>query len=274
MKSPKGTVNSSMTEGTVSEEESKQKVTIRAYAELNDFLPKALRGRDFSYPMSGGDHLKHLVESAGIPHTEIEIILLNGMSVGFGEKVESGDRIALYPVFESVDVTDLVKLRREPLRKTAFVLDVHLGRLSAILRLLGFDAKFPGDVDDSELAEISSKEGRILLTRDRMLLKRTIVTHGCFIRSQNPEEQASEVVRRLDLGDAIRPFTRCPVCSGLLDPVEKSAVIHRLEPLTRKHYNEFRMCRDCGKLYWKGSHYGDLVEMVDRIRRKSIFRST
>lgn len=240
-------------------------VTIRAYAELNDFLPVAWRHGDFGYPMTGGCNLKHLLESAGIPHTEIEIILLNGTSVGFDTDVKAGDRISVYPVFESVDVTPLIALRPEPLRKTRFVLDVHLGKLAMILRLLGFDAAFPGDVPDPELARISAEENRILLTRDRMLLKRNLVTRGCFLHSQNPEKQAVEILDRLDLRGSVKPFTRCPDCGGKLYPVEKDAILQHLQPLTRKYYNLFSRCSECHRIYWKGSHYDSLTGLVRRL---------
>jgi len=240
-------------------------VTIRAYAELNDFLPKYWRGREFDYSMQGGNSLKHLVESAGIPHTEIEVVLLNGRSVGLDAKVEDGDRIALYPVFESLDVTPLVRLRPKPLRRTRFVLDVHLGKLALILRLLGFDAKFPGDIPDRELAEISAGEDRILLTRDTMLLKRSTVTHGCYLHSQDPEEQAVEILDRLDLRGSAEPFTRCLDCGAELERTSKESVLHLLEPLTKKYYDEFSVCTDCGKVYWKGSHFGPLLDLLDRL---------
>lgn len=240
-------------------------VTIRAYAELNDFLPRYWRQKSFQYPMNGGNSLKHLIESAGIPHTEIEVVLVNGRSVGLDATVEVGDRISLYPVFESIDVRPLVKLRPDPLRKTRFVLDVHLGKLALILRLLGFDAEFPGDVPDEELAGISAEKHRILLTRDTMLLKRSIVTHGCYIHSQDPEEQAAEVLERLDLRDCVRPFTRCLDCGSPLEPVSKESVVDRLEPLTKKYYDEFSICVECGKVYWKGSHFQPLLDLLDRL---------
>ena len=240
-------------------------VTIRAYAELNDFLPKRWRFRSFSYPLNGGNSLKHLIESAGIPHTEIELILVNGSSVGLEATVNAEDRISVYPVFESIDVTPLIALRPEPLRKTRFILDVHLGKLALILRLLGFDAKFPGNIPDEELAQISADENRILLTRDTMLLKRSIVTHGCWLHSQDPEEQAAEILQRLDLMNSVEPFKRCLDCGALLEPVSKDTILHRLEPLTKKYYNEFRTCTDCGKIYWKGSHYEPLMKLLERL---------
>ena len=240
-------------------------VTIRVYAELNDFLPKRWRFRSFSYPLNGGNSLKHLIESAGIPHTEIELILVNGNSVGLDATVNPQDRISVYPVFESIDVTPLIALRPEPLRKTRFILDVHLGKLALILRLLGFDAKFPGDIPDEELARISAEESRILLTRDTMLLKRNLVTHGCWLHSQDPEEQTIEILKRLDLMDSVKPFTRCPDCGALLESVSKDAILHRLEPLTKKYYNEFKTCTECGKIYWKGSHYEPLMKLLERL---------
>ncbi len=240
-------------------------VVIRAYAELNDFLPKRFRQRSFRYPMTGGNSLKHLIESAGIPHTEIELILVNGVSVGLDARVDDGDRIALYPVFESVDVRPLIKLRPDPLRKTSFVLDVHLGKLALILRLLGFDASFPGDVPDRELAVISAEEGRILLTRDTMLLKRSMVTHGCYLHSQDPEEQAREILDRLELRGSVMPFTRCLDCGAHLETVSKDSVIDELEPLTKRYYHQFRRCVRCGKIYWKGSHYQPLLDLLERL---------
>ena len=240
-------------------------VTIRAYAELNDFLPKRWRQKSFSYPLNGGNSLKHLIESAGIPHTEIELMLVNGRSVDFSATVKAGDRISVYPVFESIDVTPIIALRPEPLRKTRFVLDVHLGKLALIFRLLGFDAKFPGNIPDEELAEISANEHRILLTRDTMLLKRNMVTHGCYLHSQDPEEQAAEILDRLDLRDSARPFSRCPGCGAHLEQVSKERIDHRLEPLTRKYYNEFSVCIECDKIYWKGSHFKPLTELLKRL---------
>ena len=240
-------------------------VTVRIYAELNDFLPRDRRGRDFPCVLNGGPSIKHVVESLGIPHTEVEVLLVNGESVGFDRNLSDGDRVSVYPVFESMDVKPLLRLRPEPLREPRFVLDVHLGKLALFLRLLGFDAAFPGDVHDDELARISVEEGRILLTRDTMLLKRCMITHGCYIHSQDPEEQAVEILDRLDLRSSVRPFSRCPACGALLADAEKDDVLDRLEPLTKKYYHEFRECTGCGKVFWKGSHFSSLLELLERL---------
>ena len=238
-------------------------VTLRFYAELGDFLPGEKRGRAFRRPLPSGATVKHVIESAGVPHTEVELVLLNGESVGFEERPRPGDRLSVYPVFESLDVSPLVRVREEPLRKTRFVLDVHLGKLALILRLLGFDALFPGDCHDEELARISAETGRILLTRDIGLLKRRAVTHGCYIRSDDPAEQAGEVLDRLDLRGRVEPFRRCARCGGELQGVDKEEILHRLEPLTKRYYHEFRICPDCGRIYWKGSHYPALKKLLE-----------
>ncbi len=175
--------------------------------------------------------------------------------------------MSVYPVFESLDVTGLLRVRPEPLREPRFVLDAHLGRLAAYLRLLGFDALYRNDYADEELARISQEEGRILLTRDRGLLKRSAVTHGYAIRETASKTQVREVLRRFDLFRAIEPFTRCLACNGRLEPVEKAAVLAQLPEETRRYYEEFWQCQGCGKVYWQGSHYEKMREFVEEIRQ-------
>jgi hypothetical protein len=179
--------------------------------------------------------------------------------------VQDGDRISVYPVFESIDITPLVRVRPQPLREPRFVLDTHLGQLAAYLRMLGFDTVYRNDCADEELAHLSSSEGRILLTRDRGLLKRAVVTHGYCVRETNPRKRLVEVLRRFDLFGAILPFRRCIRCNGLLQPVSKQAISHRLPPKTRQYYDEFRVCEGCEQIYWKGSHYQRMQEFIARV---------
>jgi len=243
-------------------------VYFRFYAELNDFLRPDRRMVTFCHPLEGRASVKDVIESLGVPHTEVDLILANGESVDFSYGVQDGDRISVYPVFETVDITPLVRLRPRPLREPRFVLDAHLGRLAAYLRMLGFDALYRNDYDDEELARISSTEGRILLTRDRGLLKRSVVTHGYCVRETDPRQQLVEILRRFDLFGAIAPFHRCLRCNGLLQPVSKEAISDRLPPRTRQHYDEFRICQDCGQVYWKGSHYERMQRFIERVRQQ------
>jgi uncharacterized protein with PIN domain/sulfur carrier protein ThiS len=239
---------------------------LRFYAELNDFLPRQRRFRDVERSFAVGTTVKDLIESTGVPHTEVDLILVNGDSVDLSYDVKDGDRISVYPTFESFDISPALRVRSEPLRVTRFVLDVHLGKLARHLRLLGFDTLYERDRPDRELAEISARENRILLTRDVGLLKRRIVTHGYFVRERDPGAQLREVVARLELARAVRPFTRCLNCNGELEPVDKEEIEDRLEARTRRHFDEFWVCRACKNVYWRGSHYDKLLRLVASIR--------
>ena len=251
-----------------------KQVWFRFYAELNDFLPAVKRQVAFAHSFEGRVSVKHLIEALGVPHPEVELVLVNGRSVDFSYLVQDGDQISVYPVFESMDIRPLVRVRPEPLREPRFVLDTHLGRLAAYLRMLGFDTVYRNDYADKALAQISSRESRILLTRDRGLLKRSEVTHGYCVRGTNPRRQLVEVLRRFDLFQAATPFTRCIRCNGSLRPVAKEAVSHRLQPKTRQYYNEFRICQACDRIYWKGSHYkrmrGFIQGVLEQERNASV----
>ncbi|OBF30519.1 hypothetical protein A5724_23475 [Mycobacterium sp. ACS1612] len=241
-------------------------VTVRAYAELNDFLAPESRGLTLRRPFRAHQTVKDVLEATGIPHTEIDLILVNGDPRDFGHRPSTGDRIAAYPVFEAFDIGVTTRLRPVPLRNPRFIVDVNLGRLARLLRLLGLDAWWSNNADDQTLVDISAAEQRILLTRDRSLLKRRALTHALYVRSGHPEEQTHEVLRRLDLRRRLAPFTRCLRCNGRLVAVTKDEVIDRLQPLTRQYYDDFRRCADCAQIYWPGSHHPDLVSLVDRLR--------
>ena len=201
-----------------------EQISIRFYEELNDFLPPDQRKTDISHVLKQPRSIKDLIESIGVPHTEIDLIIVNGESVGFNYQVDDGDRISVYPVFESLDISPLNHCQPQPLRKTRFVLDTHLGRLAAYLRMLGFDTLYRNDYDDPELARISVEEHRILLTCDRQLLMRKQITHGYFVRSRQSQQQLLEVLRRFDLFNNLQPFTRCMDCNGTIQPVNKQQV--------------------------------------------------
>lgn len=243
-------------------------VDVRAYAELNDFLPPESRGVTVRRPFRSHQTVKDVLEAMGIPHTEVDLVLVNGSSQGFGYRPSAGDRIAAYPVFEALDVGPTTRLRPEPLRDPRFAVDVNLGRLARLLRVLGFDVWWSSGADDATLVEVSRGAQRILLTRDRGLLKRRALTHGLFVHSQDPEEQVVEVIRRLDLAQRLAPFTRCLRCGDTLAKVGKDEVIDQLEPMTRQFYEEFSRCTGCGRIYWAGSHHARLVALVERLRRR------
>jgi uncharacterized protein with PIN domain len=233
----------------------------RFYEELNDFLRPEQRKQTLIYRFNGHPAIKDPIEVLGVPHAEVDLIVVNGASVGFDYRLKNADRVAVYPVFESFDISPCVRLRAAPLRTTAFIVDVNLGKLARLLRLFGFDVLFADTLDDKEIVAVSVAQGRIILTRDRRLLYAKAVTHGYWVRVVKPLEQLAEVVKRFDLADQLRPFSRCTACNGLIEPVEKQAVLDLLEPKTRLYYERFYRCPACGKVYWEGSH-------IDHIRQR------
>ncbi len=237
----------------------------RFYEELNDFLPPEKRKVAFDYPLARRASVKDIIEAHGMPHTEVEVILANGESVDFDYIVRDGDRISVYPVFEGLDIRPLLKLRDAPLRNPRFVLDCHLGRLARYLRQLGFDTLYRNDYDDDQLARISADQHRILLTRDRNLLKRRIISHGYFVRHTDPRKQLDELLARFDLHADIEPFGRCTRCNGHVVAVDKNDILDRLEPRTREYFNNFWQCSSCGQIYWEGSHFEKMKSLSDEL---------
>ena len=241
----------------------------RFYSELKDFLSASNQQIPVQVELAGHETVKHLVEMLGVPHTEIDLLLVNGKSVDFDYQIQIGEFISVYPVFESLDIQAVSKVRQKPLRIPRFVVDIHLGKLTGYLRLLGFDTLYRNDFQDNELAEISSAEVRILLTRDRGLLKRKVVTRGYLVREDDPKEQIHEIVRRFDLAQLAVPFSRCSLCNGILSSVSKRTIEKDLEPLTKEHYHHFKQCPDCHQIYWKGSHFGALEKFIRSILNKN-----
>jgi len=243
----------------------KKAAHLRFYAELNDFLSPERRGRMFDYEFWVEPSVKDVIESCGVPHTEVELILVNGESAGFEHRVRDGDQISVYPMFEAMDITPLLTVRPEPLRLSRFVLDTHLGRLARYLRMLGFDAMYSRDASDEELAGISARERRILLTRDRGLLMRSQVTHGYCVRSIVPRRQLVEVLDRFDLRSALRPFTRCTRCNGMLEDTPRGSALGRVPENILERHDRFLRCPDCHRLYWEGSHHRRMREFIDAV---------
>jgi uncharacterized protein with PIN domain len=243
-------------------------VLVRCYAELNDYLRGGCGQRDRGLPLSSAPNIAALIAELGIPLNEVEVILVNGKTSELDRRLHDGDRVSLYPVFESFDVTPVLRLRMQPLRQVRFVADAHLGRLARYLRFLGFDTLFENDPGDAELARISSQDRRILLSRDRRLLERRIVSHGLWIPSVRPREQLVYVVDRLDLRRLFRPFTRCSLCNRTLALVEKDISNLPLPPRTRDRFQTFWRCDGCGRIYWQGSHYDRLRAFIDQLGRR------
>lgn len=237
----------------------------RFYEELNDFLPYRWKKVAFQYEFSGRPSVKDAIEALGVPHTEIDLILVNGTSVDFTYHLDDGDRVSVYPVFESLDIGSVTRLRAKPLRESRFILDAHLGKLAKHLRLCGFDCLFNNHYSDPELIDIAGTERRIILTRDRALLRNGRVTHAYWIRSQEPGEQLKEVLVRFNLKDRLAMFSRCMECNTPLEKVDKKDIEDRLQPGTRRYFSEFKICPGCRRIYWNGSHYKHMEKFIKDI---------
>jgi uncharacterized protein with PIN domain len=241
------------------------RASFRFYAELNDHLPLEQRyatlEREFYVPAS----VKDMIESFEVPHTEVELVVVNGESADFARLIQDGDRVAVYPVFESLDVTPELLVRPRPMRDPRFVLDVHLGRLAAYLRMLGFDCSYRNCASDPELVRTSVEEHRILLTRDRGLLKHAALNHAYWLRETDSRRQMAEVVRRFDLAGMLHPFTRCMACNAPLHPADPGDLRDRVPEPVAARYADFQECTYCRRVYWKGTHHQRMLRWVEEM---------
>lgn len=257
--------------------------TFRFYDELNGFLPRARRGREFATPCARAATVKHMIEALGVPHTEAALVLVNGESSGFGRLLEEGDRVAVYPRFGMLDVRSLSRLPQPPHMvqesqgsqqpqqphdsriALRFVADAHLGGLARLLRMAGFDTLYDNGYRDDEIVAIAARDDRIVLTRDRELLKRRAVSRGCYLHAIKPEIQFRELFERLSLAPGAQPFSLCLHCNLALRAVDKALVLDALPPSVRELHKEFTTCEACRRVYWKGSHHKRMRALLDTL---------
>jgi hypothetical protein len=242
-----------------------QHATFRFYAELNDFLPETWRHTRITHDFEESISIGNMIEGLGIPKAEIDLVLVNGESVDFTYQVQDGDRVTVYPVFETFDVSAAVRVRPHPLRETRFVLDVRLGRLASYLRLLGFDAVLSKESSDEDLAAISLKENRIVLTGDSTVMEKGEITHGYWVRTSRPRRQAAEVIRRFHLQGQIAPFGRCPRCNEVLRTRKRRGVACGVSGGTHERCDSLDRCPACAHAYGRGAHAERLRKLLRRI---------
>jgi uncharacterized protein len=234
--------------------------TFRFYAELNDLLPRQWRQRDIIHAFREPASVKDRIEAHGVPHTEVELIQITGEPAGFDRLLRDGDRVSVYPFMAILENPHPL---RPPYPRGRFVLDQHLGRLAAYLRLLGLDCAHRSVFPDDEIVRVALAEDRVVLTRDKRLLMRRAVVHGGYVRATDPFEQVPEVVHRFGAPEMTAPFSRCMACNGVLRPVARERVEDRLLPDTRRYYRDFRECPDCRRVFWDGSHVRRMRGWVD-----------
>ena len=241
-------------------------VQLNFHGALAFFLKKCVSGATTGRQLTERTSVKDVIESCGVPHPEVDLILANGQPVDFAYVLESDQEIDVYPFQPSSTFFQENRLQVQSLKK--FLADCHLGKLVRNLRLLGIDVAYDPSAQDQHLVSAAKIDNRALLTRDRRLLMHAIVRHGYYLRSQNPLEQTVEVLRRFELFSSIAPYTRCLHCNGSLVQVDKAEVIERLEPLTKIYYDQFWRCRNCDKIYWPGSHFEKLETRVAQLTQR------
>lgn len=230
--------------------------------ELRLFLPprdrpvSARAGGTVRVRADGTSTLGHVIEAAGVPLPEVGAIFINGTLAQPSHQPDPGDRIRV----EAIS-------RPQPLAEATFLLDVHLGALARRMRLVGLDTAYSNDLDDDALIELANSERRVLLTKDRELLRRRRLWLGAYVRGDRADEQLADVLDRF--APPLAPWTRCVACNGALQPVTKEEVAEELLPGTRRTYQEFSRCSGCRRVYWRGAHSRRLASIVEAARAAS-----
>ncbi len=235
------------------------------HGDLVDLLPKNRRHRTIRLILDRRASIKDIIESQTIPHTEIGRMEMEGRQLSFRHIGENGERIHLHPFSRHTPLTTATVLRPEPLENIAFMCDSTVSRLGRHMRMAGLDTANAPEASLVEVGSQASAAGRILVSRNRDLLKCRTVNFGQLIRSVHHRLQLREVFVRFRPENLIAPFSRCLVCNSTLVAVDKEEILHLLEPLTRKYYHSFKKCSACNKIYWHGSHI---------VRMEQLLRST
>jgi hypothetical protein len=238
--------------------------TLRFYEELNDFLPPASRKRDIEVAIDRARSVKDAIEAVGVPHPEVDLVIVDGVSVDFAHLLRGGERVAVYPMFERLDIAPLQRLRPRPLRDPRFIADAHLGKLARHLRMAGFDVLHDTSAADEAIVRAAHGSRRTILTRDKGLLRRREVERAYFVRADAADTQLVEVIGALQLEDAMRPFTRCRECNALLEDLPTDQLPDAVPPAIRTLYDAFKRCPRCERVYWPGSHYARMQALIER----------
>ena len=239
---------------------------LRLSDDLAGLLKRPWRGQTgISLVLDRRASIKDIIEALGIPHTEIWSLRLDGREIDFSHIPAAGERLILLGPVPPADPCRPTRLRPQPVAAIRFLVDRNAGRLAKLLRMAGLDAELVRDLPPGETAALAADTGRILLSRDREVLKRCQVIHGRLIRAEEPEDQLDEIITLYGLAPVLRPWSRCMVCNTPLRPVAREKILHRLQPLTRRYYRDFSLCGGCGRIYWRGSHYRRMRETLERI---------
>lgn len=226
------------------------------------FLPRKVGHARVLCPLNRKASVKDIVESYGVPHTEIGSLVFEGQSVDFSFVCPTGGVLSVGTIEAPFDACSPSFLRPHPVDAIRFIADVNVMRLGRLMILAGFDVCCSASYADAQIADIAEQENRIVLTRDTRLLMRKKITFARRIRAEDPYAQLMETLSFFGLKGAVSFFTRCTRCNTLLQPVTKASVLPLLEPKTRRYYNEFFQCHRCGQVYWPGSHRDHILKKI------------
>jgi uncharacterized protein with PIN domain len=240
----------------------KKNFRFRLYAGLNDFLPAGLKQKTFSLAFKTPITVGEIVESIGIPLSEIKLVLVNSEPATFYKRLKADDFISMYPAFENIDISSVSEANINAEKMPCFILDSHLGKLAKYLRMLGFDTLYRNDYEDIKIIEIARLEERIILSRDKLLLKSKDILNGYYVRTIEKHEQLREVVQKFNLAGKFRSFTRCMTCNSELVKKDKLEIIDKIDDETAQVFNEFFYCQNCNKVFWKGSHFERMEQFI------------
>jgi uncharacterized protein len=241
--------------------------TFRFHRELNEFLARPQREQAFACVCPVASTTKHMIEALGVPHTEVALILRNGLPDGFDTLVSDADFIDIYPPRMMPRALEIMHPLRAPLRLETlrFIADAHLGGLAQLLRLAGFDTRYDNHFPDDEIEQLALAEHRVVLTRDRELLKRRSLVHGCYVRTLQPDAQWREVATRLGLAQHVRPFRLCLMCNAPLRRASADEVSDRVPEGVLERHARFVTCDVCRRVFWEGSHWKRMRARIEEL---------
>lgn len=235
------------------------RIVVEVDAPLRPLLPRGERGGRLERDAAATETVAHLLQVIGVPVTEVGDVRVDGWTVG-RERLR-GTHLERHAFLQ---VAPRPRPQPHPGR---FLLDVHLGALARRMRLLGLDTAYDAGADDQLLAARSAAEHRVLLTRDRGLLFRSLVPDGALIRFDDVDQQLDDVLDRFS--PTLAPWTRCLRCGAPLAEVAAQDVAAEVEPGTRRTYSSFSRCTGCGQVYWRGAHSRRLEHIVERAQRSA-----
>ena len=241
------------------------KIFIQFERQFDFFLTKNRQGRRFEHFLNRRASVKDIIESLGVPHTEVGHLNFNDHEIDFTYIPLLQGVLDVHAISPPFTVLSPSALRPGPFGSIKFIADVNVIRLGRFLILLGFDVSYSSSYSDQEIADIAEIQSRIVLTRDTDLLKRRKIIFAKRIRADLPYDQLCETISFFGLEKLISFFSRCTACNIKLVTIAKKEVMHLLEPKTKRYFHTFFQCPQCKNVFWRGSHYDNIKKKISSL---------